>query len=240
MNDYSIETSFTSMPEGEPFVCSFSGGKDSVIALSRACERGEARGVIHWFNNEQQISLFHHQNIRIIKAQADCMNLPLLLSGYTPWGHRYELISQYKKLEENGIKSIIFGDICTADSAKIQYILCKKAGLIPRFPLWGDDYRSLFLEMLDRKIKTIISRVNTAYLDESWLGKAYNEEAYSAFEKKGIDPFGERGEFHTTVISADIFNTTLGDKIALDPSLLITFSKHELKDNIYHLLKKIR
>lgn len=37
--------SFLDMPLGEPFICSFSGGKDSVLALSLASEKGNAKGI---------------------------------------------------------------------------------------------------------------------------------------------------------------------------------------------------
>ena len=50
--------SFLDMPLGEPFICSFSGGKDSVLALSLASEKGNAKGLIHWSNNLQVRPLF--------------------------------------------------------------------------------------------------------------------------------------------------------------------------------------
>lgn len=237
MVSFDIENSFNNMPDGEPFICSFSGGKDSMIALSRACERGEARGIIHWFDDERNESVFHHQNIEIMKIQAECMNMPLIVSRFTPWKHRLELIHQYEDLVKQGIRSIIFGDIYLEDSAKMQYVLCKKVGLIPRFPLWGCDCNDLFMELETRKIRTMISRVNTAYLDECWLGKEYDRRVFEEFEKLGIDPFGEKGEFHTTVVDADIFQISLEEKMLESCGVEISYSKHELKDNIYYLLK---
>ncbi|MFQ9014662.1 MAG: diphthine--ammonia ligase [Ruminococcus sp.] len=231
-----FENSFDEMPDGEPFICSFSGGKDSVIALSMAWEKGEAKGLINWFDEEQNKSVFHNQDLDLIKLQAECVELPLYTTRYTPWSHRVELIDIYKRFSEQGIKSIIFGDIYLADSAKLQTILCKKAGLIPRFPLWNKDLKDLYNIMQNRKIKTIISRVNTAYLNEEWLGKEYNMEMFDSFCKMGIDPFGEKGEFHTTVIDADIFKVSLLDKL-IDEDARIQLSAHELKDNIYRLLK---
>ena len=56
--DMNFKESFENMPEGEPFICSFSGGKDSVIALSMAAEKGEARGLLNWFDEEQNKSVF--------------------------------------------------------------------------------------------------------------------------------------------------------------------------------------
>ena len=38
---------------------------------------------------------------------------------------------------------------------------------------------------------------------------------FDSFCKMGIDPFGEKGEFHTTVIDADIFKVSLLDKLKM-------------------------
>lgn len=235
--EFNFKGSFESMPDGEPFICSFSGGKDSVIALSMASQKGEARGLINWFDRKQKKSVFHNQDLRLIQIQAECVKLPLYTTEFTPWSHRVDLINVYKKFAEQGIKSIIFGDIFLADSAKLQSILCKKAGLIPRFPLWEKDMNQLLGEMQRRKIRTIISRVNTAYLGEEWLGKEYDKDLYDLFNEMGIDPFGERGEFHTTVIDADIFKEPLSERLKEEYGAKIDLSFHELKDNIYRLLK---
>lgn len=235
--DYDFKNSFEKMPSGEPFVCSFSGGKDSVLALCRANDRGEARGLLTWYDEEQQGSVFHHQSIKIIQTQAESMGLPLIISKFTPWSHRLELIEQYKDFAAQGIKSIIFGDIYLQDSAKMQSILCKKAGLIPRFPLWGESIETLFRDLEERKIRTIISRVNTAYLDEKWLGKEYDQNTFNAFKEIDIDSFGEKGEFHTTVIDADIFKNSIDVMKEKEDGAEINLSKHELKNNIYRLIK---
>ncbi len=238
---FDMETSFEKMPDGEPFICSFSGGKDSTIALSMACERGECKGIIHWFDEEKNKSVFHAQDQEIIESQSKCMELPLIISNYTPWSHRLELIEEYKELARQGVKSIIFGDIYIEDSVKLQQIICKKAGIVPRFPLWKKNYEFLFCEFQKRNIKTIISRVNICFLDDKWLGKEYNQETFEQFEKLGIDQFGEKGEFHTTVVDADIFKKPLSYRLS-DVSkdgndVKIGLSSHELQDNVYQLLK---
>ena len=233
--DMNFKESFENMPEGEPFICSFSGGKDSVIALSMAAEKGEARGLLNWFDEEQNKSVFHKQNFKLIQMQAECMHLPLYTTKYTPWSNRLDLVRVYKEFAAQGIKSIIFGDIYLDDSAKMQTVLCQKAGLVPRFPLWEKKLSDLIEEIEKRNIVTVISRVNTACMSDKWLGKEYNRELFNEFEKSGIDPFGEKGEFHTTVVDADIFKESLYDRLKREQNVEIDFSFHELKDNIYRL-----
>lgn len=118
--------SFLDMPLGEPFICSFSGGKDSVLALSLASEKGNAKGLIHWSNKLTSTSTFHEQSISIVKQQALNLDLPLTITSFSPKEHRLELLKIYEDFASQGIKSIVFGDIYLMDSVKLQSILCKK------------------------------------------------------------------------------------------------------------------
>lgn len=235
-----VEKSFMEMPQDEPFICSFSGGKDSTIALSMACEKGEAKALIHWSNKEKTTSIFHSQDLSIINCQAEHLNLPVIIANYTPWKHRVELLRIYKEFADKGIKSIVFGDIDEIDSAKMQYILCDMAGLIPRYPLWNKTSKELFMEMKFRRIKTVITRVNTAMLSSEWLGHVFDEKVYLTFCQMGIDPFGEKGEFHTTVVDADVFARPINYSIMknkdTENEIILRLSSHYCEDNIYRIM----
>ncbi|WP_270564206.1 hypothetical protein [Clostridium beijerinckii] len=236
-----IENSFMDMPEGEPFICSFSGGKDSTIALSMACERGEKRGLIHWVDDDSKESAFHFQDLSIIKEQAQCIDVPLTITYDLPWRNRMELLRTYKNFAEQGIKSIVFGDIFVEDSVKLQSILCKMAGLIPRYPIWGKSHPELIKEINKRRIKPIITRINTSMLSEEWLGKAFNEEVYDAFCSLGINPFGENGEFHTTVVDADVYkkamNYNLCSNEKQEDCVNINTSVHNRAHKVFKLIE---
>lgn len=226
-----IKNSFTDMPKGEPFICSFSGGKDSALALSMACEIGIAKGIVHWSNNEENLSIFHCQGLSIINEQARCMEIPLTIVHNTPWENtRLKLLNMYKDFRKQGINSIIFGDILNENSLKYQVALCRAAGLIPRYPIWNKSHSELMVELENRKIKTIITRINTDLLDAKWLGKIFDRDVYGAFCELDIDPFGENGEFHTTVVNADIFKEEmrycLDDSAMIDGQIVIHLSTH--------------
>lgn len=234
-----IELSFAEMPKDEPFICSFSGGKDSSIALSMALERGTAKGLIHWYDKEKNSSIFHSQDFSVISCQAYRIGLSLNITYYTPWKHRLELLRAYQKIASEGVKSIIFGDINLCDSVKFQNIICEKAGLVPRYPLWGKDYDWLFAEMKKRRIKPVITRVNTSMLGERFLGKTFDSDIYKQLKELDVDPFGEKGEYHTTVVDADFYTQpleyTLG-KECLDNEICLTLSSHYHENSIYRLL----
>lgn len=231
INYDNIKNSFTDMPKGESFICSFSGGKDSALALSMACEVGNAKGIIHWSDKEENSSIFHCQNLSIIKEQAKCMDIPLTIVHNIPWENtRLKLVNLYKDYRKQGIKSIVFGDILDENSLKYQVTLCRVAGLTPRYPIWRKSHSELMVELENRHIKTIITRINTDLLDAKWLGKVYDRTIYKTFCFLDINPFGEYGEFHTTVVNADIFKDemrySLDDSSMTDDQAAIGLSTH--------------
>jgi diphthine-ammonia ligase len=235
-----IENSFINMPKGEPFICSFSGGKDSMIALSMACEKGELRGLIHWVDDDSKESAFHFQDLSIIKEQAKCMDIPLTITYDLPWRNRLELLKTYQKFAQQGIKSIVFGDIYVEDSVKLQSILCKKAGLIPRYPIWGKSHSQLIEEICNRRIKPIITRINTSMLSKEWLGKTFDKNVYDALCSLGINPFGENGEFHTTVVEANIFKKDMAYSLIMnetrDNCVNINMTTHNRPHKVFKLI----
>jgi len=122
------------------------------------------------------------------------------------------------------------------DSVKLQSILCKKAGLIPRYPLWERNYADLMRNINKHEIISIISRINIEKLDSKWLGVAFNQEVYQEFMKLDIDPFGENGEFHTTVVDGKIFKNPLKYSINTTENTSINLSIHSLSDNTLKLI----
>lgn len=86
------------------------------------------------------------------------------------------------------------------------------------------------------EIISIISRINIEKLDSKWLGVAFNQEVYQEFMKLDIDPFGENGEFHTTVVDGKIFKNPLKYSINTTENTSINLSIHSLSDNTLKLI----
>jgi diphthamide synthase (EF-2-diphthine--ammonia ligase) len=75
---------------------------------------------------------------------------------------------------------------------------CARAGLVARFPLWGEARRALAEELLARGVEARVVCVDTRWLDASFCGAAY-DRAFLARLPHGVCPCGEDGEFHTFV-----------------------------------------
>ncbi len=63
--------------KGHKFIASFSGGKDSVLAIYKASQVGQAIGLIVMLEEEGQRSRSHGMPPELIQAQADSIGLPV-------------------------------------------------------------------------------------------------------------------------------------------------------------------
>ena len=196
------------IPIGEPFICLFSGGKDSGLALSMAAERGKAMAVILSVDSKHNTSFYHRQPINVIKEQARVMGLPLELIDSPPRStlFAYKLVRIMKKYAVLGVKTLIAGTTHDKEAVELCQNICNITGYIFRCPLWQVSHSDIIHKIEEKKIKTIITLVDEKKLSPDWLGKVYDRFAFDSFVKMGIHPLGELGEFHTTLVNMDIFN----------------------------------
>lgn len=69
---------------GHKFIASFSGGKDSVLALYKAMKMGTAVGLIVMLEEEGKRSRSHGMPPELIRAQAESIGLPVYI-GAASW-----------------------------------------------------------------------------------------------------------------------------------------------------------
>ena len=218
------------VPDREPFVCNFSGGKDCALALSVACETGHLKGLLHWIKPDEDISRLHMQSKNIVEKQAELMDVPLYITESCALDTWNKYIKVYKKLADSGIKSIVFGDLYFAKHTKQQMLVCYAAGLTPRMPILDWKYEKIREEMKKMGVKCIITTIRSERLNNKWLGRIYDDEAYHELQELGVDPFGEAGEFHTTLIDFNMFKKKL--EYSMDSSI-------EMKDGSKTISMKI-
>jgi diphthamide synthase (EF-2-diphthine--ammonia ligase) len=83
-------------------------------------------------------------------------------------------------------------------------------GLEPIFPLWGLPTRDLAEEMIASGMRVRLTCVDTEKLDRSFVGREF-DRALLADLPEGVDPCGERGEFHSFVYAGPM----LGAEVAV-------------------------
>ena len=167
------------IPPGEPFICLFSGGKDSGLALSIAAEHGKAMAIILSADMGSNTSFYHRQPIEVIEKQAQVMGLPLELIDSPPRSvlFAYKLVRIMKKYAALGVKTLIAGTTHDFKAVELCQSICNVTGYSFRCPLWQVPHQDIIYKIEEKKIKTIITLVDPKKLPLNWLGRCYDRFA---------------------------------------------------------------
>lgn len=202
--NYENVDNLKTIPKNKKGVCLFSGGKDSGLALSIACEQSKIIALINCC--EQKRPLFHQHGTDLMNLQSQALKIPMVYAN-GHWKESTELEILLKKFKAEGVEFIVFGDICSIKNANRKIRLCENVGLIPCMPLWNKTYDELYNEIKKRKLKCMLSSVRPQIKD--FVGRIFDDKIYEEFNKLNIDPFGEKGEFHSTLLDLDIFDFSI-------------------------------
>ena len=194
----------------EPIVVSWSGGKDSALALYRALieKKYEVKTLFTTISKEYNRVSMHGIRRELLEKQAKAIGMPLYIISLSKnvTNEEYESIMQREmnRFKSNSTNIVVFGDIFLEEIRKYRENNLSKVGMNALFPLWGKSTKALAREFLDLGFKAIITCVDTTQLDGSFVGNKFNEEFLSSIPSS-VDPCGENGEFHTFVFDGPLF-----------------------------------
>lgn len=194
----------------DKFVMSYSGGKDSTLALYRMIKGGYSpQYIMTTINEDDKHSWFHGITVELFEALGKCLDIPHIPINTTHYTYRINFIEELKKVREKGINICAFGDIDIQMHRDWAEALCKESGFEFRFPLWQESREALAREFVNAGFKAKIKIIDTTKLDKKYLGLDFTNELINEFKSIGIDPAGESGEFHTLVYDGPIFKKPL-------------------------------
>lgn len=211
----------------KPVVLSWSGGKDSALALFEL-QRSDEFDVVALLTSVtrgyDRISV-HGVRRRLLEAQATSIGLALVEISLEPncSNDAYES-AFHQALDEirtrwPSVKHIAFGDLFLEDVRAFREKLLMRTGFEPIFPIWGRNTSELAREFIAQGFSARLVCVDTTQLDASFAGRDF-DAALLAELPESTDPCGERGEFHTFVSGGPIFRTSLrcatGDQVFRD------------------------
>ena len=197
-------------PKNALFFSSWSGGKDSCLALHRACMAGAKPSCLLTIIGEDGIrSRSHGLRRDVIAAQAAAMGIPLVTRCATWAGYETVFIDALHEIRKQGITAGVFGDIDFPPHLAWEEKVCAKADVIPFLPLWQSARPALLHEFISLGYKALIVRVDESKLSGEFLGRMIDGEIIGEFQKIGIDPCGENGEYHTVVVDGPLFSKPL-------------------------------
>ncbi|MFD9628521.1 Dph6-related ATP pyrophosphatase [Peribacillus muralis] len=195
---------------GHKFIASFSGGKDSVLALYTAMKAGEAVGLIVMLEEEGKRSRSHGMPPELIQAQAESIGLPVYTAAASWTDYEKEFMRLLADAKSQGAEVLVTGDLDMPEHGCWNDKVTKNAGLKLGMPLWEMDHREAVEEFINLGFETMIVTVNLSLgMREDDLGRTLTHEYIQELVARGIDPCGEGGEFHTTVIDGPLFQTPI-------------------------------
>jgi len=201
------------------YIVSWSGGKDSCMALYEALRRGcKVTHLVNFISNDEKRVRFHGTNADLIKQQGAAMGIKVA-QYETDWdGYERDFKAGVRKMLPTGVKGMIFGDIYLDVHKEWVDRVCGEIGIEALEPLWGRPTDEILDQFIQLGFEAVIVGVNSRQMDEKWVGRKVDDSFRDYLKKNNIDPCGENGEYHTVVINGPIFlqplSLTLGGVIS--------------------------
>lgn len=185
--------------------CSWSGGKDSCLALNRGIQSGyEITRLVTMFDESGARSRSHAVSREVMKAQAESLGIELLTPSASWQTYEKVFIETLRDLKKQGCEYGIFGDIDLQAHLDWEEKVCAEAEITAVLPLWNEKRRDLVREFLDEGFRAVVICVNERFLDKSFCGRIFDEKFIEDLPE-AVDACGENGEFHTFVFDGKLF-----------------------------------
>lgn len=183
---------------------SWSSGKDSAMALHVArTERDlDVTALLVTMNAEADRVAMHAVRRELLAAQAERLDVPLhIVDIPSPCPNDvYEaaMTGALAVARDAGVEQMVFGDLFLEDIREYRETRFAGTGITPVFPLWGRPTDRLARDMLDTGVRAVLTCIDPTVLAPELAGRAFDESLLAELPP-GVDPCGERGEFHTFV-----------------------------------------
>ena len=215
---------------------SWSSGKDSAWALHLLNRQhpGAVGALLTTMNGGVDRVAMHGVRRDVLEAQARAAGLPLwTIPLPDPCANAdYEALMRdaVQRAVAAGFTHVAFGDLFLRDVRQYREERLAGTGLEPLFPLWDLPTTHLAIEMMSGGLRARLACVDTRVLPASFVGREF-EPALLADLPPGVDPCGEKGEFHTCVYAGPMFTGRLalaaGHTVHHDPFAWIELLCHD-------------
>ncbi len=213
------------MPEPDPILMCWSGGKDSAMALGVLRKDGRHRvtGLLTTVTEGYERVSMHGVRRELLAAQAASLGLPLDEVRIPPQCvnpvYEARMEEALRRHLANGVCRVAFGDIFLEDLRAYRERNLARVAMQAVFPIWKRDTRELFCEFLAAGFRAVVVCVDRKALDASFAGRFLDASFLRELPAR-VDPCGENGEFHTFVFGGPIFREpvrfTVGSTVERD------------------------
>ncbi len=190
---------------------SFSGGKDSILALDSLYEEGlSVEGALVTISLPYHRITMHGIQEELILMQTRALGLKCHFHYITEGASNKEYIESYRKavidlIDRYGMTHLAFGDIFLEDLRRFREQMLADLPISLMFPLWQKNTRQLAESFINKGYQAYVIAVMEPPLNKSFVGQKFDWSFLKSLPE-GVDPCGERGEFHSFVYDGPIFN----------------------------------
>lgn len=193
---------------------SWSSGKDSAWALHATRLRGDVEivALLTTVNSTHARVAMHAVREILLEAQAQEVGLPLVkVSIPSPCpNEEYEraMAGAMVRARAEGVTHMVFGDLFLEDIRRYREEKLAACGMTPLFPIWGIDTVRLAREMVEAGLRAYLTCVDPKQLDPRFAGRVFDARLTGELPA-GVDPCGEKGEFHTFAFQGPMFRAPI-------------------------------
>ncbi|MFQ5873957.1 MAG: diphthine--ammonia ligase, partial [Dehalococcoidia bacterium] len=195
----------------DQIVVSWSGGKDSALALYELQRSGdyEIHALLATLTEDYDRISMHGVRRDLLEQQVEALGYPLeqLFLSKDSSNEEYEerVIGVLDGFREVGVSSVAFGDIFLEDVRRYrEERILSKVGMKGVFPLWKKDTLELARTFIDLDFKAVTTCVDSHHLGREFVGRKFDEDFLADLPSQ-VDPCGENGEFHSFVYDGPLY-----------------------------------
>ncbi len=193
----------------------YSGGKDSNIALYKSYKDHDIACLVTLVPEYEDSMLFHYPNASYTRIQADSLGLPIIQrvikKGYDEHLMLKDLLLY--AVDRYGIEGFVSGAISSMYQHSRFDDIAEVLGLRHLAPCWGEDQYEHMNELIENRVKAMITSVSADGLDEHMLGKVIDSamlaRLHELSKRYGFNIAFEGGEAETFVVDMPLFNYSI-------------------------------
>ncbi|MFE8072291.1 hypothetical protein QQM79_14640 [Marinobacteraceae bacterium S3BR75-40.1] len=193
---------------------SWSSGKDSAWTLHRLQQSpGWAMtGLFTTVNEAFDRVAMHAVRRQLLEAQAAAAGVPLHVIPL-PWPcnnatYEQRMAAFLETARAHDVHHMAFGDLFLEDVRAYREANLADQGIEAVFPLWGEPTGDLAREMICGGLEGFLTCIDPRQMPRALAGARFDDGLLDALPA-GVDPCGERGEFHTVVTGGPMFKHSL-------------------------------
>ena len=198
----------------EKVIFSWSGGKDSAIALYEIqnSKNYEILTLLTTITEDYDRVSMHGLRRILLEQQAKSLGISLEKVSISKDASNEEYESKMKeallRYKNAGVHSVVFGDIFLQDVRKYREENLSKIGMNGVFPIWRRNTTALAHTFIDLRFKAITICVDSNVVDKRFVARDFDKQFLSELPPT-VDPCGENGEFHSFVYDGPIFRENI-------------------------------